>query len=74
VICADTVLIPDLWTEIDSQPERRLARFRKRPGADDRADADIDFQEVVDGDPDGFNRIAGAPRAGELKSSQHAFT
>ena len=46
MICADDFLTPIAGAEIDLQLDRRLARFRKRLGLDDRAGADVDAVEI----------------------------
>jgi hypothetical protein len=39
----------DLVSEIDGELDRGLARFGEGLGGDNGADADIDFQEIVEG-------------------------
>ena len=46
----------DLRAEIDLQLEGGLARFREGLDVDDGADADIDFQKIVEGDRHGLTR------------------
>src|SRR3954453_3846 len=43
-------LYPDQGAEIDEQLERGLARFRKRLGLDDGADADVDREKLLERD------------------------
>src|SRR5262249_12042418 len=60
-------LLADLRTEIDAQLDGGLARLRERLGGNHDADADVHFQEVVEGDRHGL----GAPAS---RACSRAFT
>jgi hypothetical protein len=44
------LLDPERRAEIDGELEGRLARAGQRLGGDDGADADVDLEEIIEGD------------------------